>query len=477
MKKWQNLAPPDDPNTWYDVNGVWPTNRSSYETADSLAGVAYTATGTGEVVMAWRGVTTSTSTVNPRYVVDNNGKIWRFDSTSAGTELADKTGTASFGNSVRAQFAQYGSVTIGVLGSTRSGSVTGGATIFTTAPNTNFAALATAPAGESIAVVSNAVLITNTSDKDGWAASDVGDYTNWSTGEAASGRIYFPAGPIYSLVEFNGAAYAFKQNSIHRLRYVGGVVKWMVEKAWEGVGCGDYNTACAGASGILFIGYADNVTGTPSVPIYWYDGVNPPIHVNPLTQILPTSPNAGETRIVYQPLRDMFSIWTANGVWYFSPKDMAFGKSSSPLVAVATTYRPYEGNVLAGDGVSVTTSCWTRSAADTLKLYSSRTKAGTWYVETAKMGAAALKSRLNRATPRLRRLVDSGTQSASLSISLFRELHDTSTSSTGSGTLSSDRHRFDFQVSDNFARLKVTYTDYDAEIDDLVIDGSGAGTN
>jgi hypothetical protein len=477
MRKWQNLAPPDDQGSWYDVDGAWPTNRGSYETADFLTGSAYTAASVGTVVCAWRAVTTSTSTVNPRYVVDDNGKIWRFDSTSAGTELADKTGAAVFGNLVRAKFAQYGSVTIAVLGSTRSASVTGGATISTTAPNTNFAALVGAPAGESIAVVSNAVLITNTADKDGWAASDVGDYTNWSTGEAASGRIYFPAGPILSLVEWNGAGYAFKLNSIHRLRYVGGVVKWIVEKVWEGVGCGDYNTACAGASGILFAGYADSATGSPSIPMYWYDGVNPPVHVNPFTEVLPTGSSTGAVRIVYQPMRDMFSIWTTSGVWYFAPKDMAFGKNSSPIGTTSETFRPYEGNVLAGDGVSVTTSCWSKSAANTLKLYSSRSKVGTWYVETTKTGTSGSKSKYMRATPQLRRLVDAGTQSAALAVSLFRERHDTSTSSTATGVLSSDRHRFDFLASDNFARLKLSYTDYDAEIDDLLIDGTGAGTN
>jgi hypothetical protein len=182
-------------------------------------------------------------------------------------------------------------------------------------------------------------------------------------------------------------------------------------------------------------------------------------------------------RIVYHSQRDIFSIWTTAGVWYFAPKDMAFGKCASPLGASPGTFRPYEGTFLAGDGDSVTTACWAKSAANTLKLYNSASNVGTWYVETAKIGAAESKTRFMRVTPRLRRLVDSGTQSAALTVSLFRELHDTSTSSTASGALSPDRHRFDFIVADNFARLKLSYTDYDGEIDDLSLEATNSGKN
>ncbi len=470
MKKWQNLAPPDDPNSWYDVDGFWPTNRGSYESADFLTGATFTATSTDEVVAAWRGKTTSTSAINPRYIVDLSGKIWQF----SGGALTDRTGAAAFGTAPRAQFAQYGSVTIAVLGSTRSGSITGGATVFTTAPTVNFAALAGAPAGESITIVSNAVLITNTSNKDGWAASDVGDYTNWSTNEAASGQIFFPAGPILSLVEFNGAGYAFKQNSIHRLRYVGGAVKWLVEKVFEGAGCGDYNSACSGEYGILFAGYAKTDTGSPTVPMYWYDGVNPPAQVNPLTEI-PAASGGRPIVIVYHPQRDIFSIWTQAGVWYFAPKDMAFGKSASPLGASPGTFMPYDGNLLTNDGDSITTSCWAKSATNTLKLYSTATNVGVSYLETMKAGKTDRKTLFKRLTPILRRRVDAGGGTVALSVSRFREREDTSAASTDSVAESTIRKRFDFNLADNFARFKTTYTNFDIEIDDAMLKSEDAG--
>lgn len=40
MRKWQDLAAPDDPNSWYSVTNMWPTLRGTYETADLSTGEA-----------------------------------------------------------------------------------------------------------------------------------------------------------------------------------------------------------------------------------------------------------------------------------------------------------------------------------------------------------------------------------------------------------------------------------------------------
>jgi hypothetical protein len=82
----------------------------------------------------------------------------------------------------------------------------------------NFSALAGAPQAEIVLPVANALLYLNTNTStDGWAASDVGDYTNYATGEAASGRLIQTPGPITAGVSFGNYAIVFKGDAIYRL--------------------------------------------------------------------------------------------------------------------------------------------------------------------------------------------------------------------------------------------------------------------
>lgn len=465
--KWQNYAAPDDPDSYNDVDGVWPTDRGTYETAEFLTGSTYTATGTGEVVSAWFFPSSSTSSlVAQHYVVENNGKIWQLVFGTP-TSLVDRTGTATFGNSNRAQMVAYGNVTIMVVGSTRTGGqITGGPTSATSGLTQNFSPLAGAPQGESICVASNAVIITCTDTAiDGWHASDVGDYTNWTTGESASGRVYFPAGPIFANVSYRGAAYLFKNNSMHRLRYVGGTVKWAKEDLWEGYGCNTYNAACAGQDGILFAGPSSSDTGSPTTPYYFYDGVNEPVCVNPFTEV------TGDT-IVYHPEKNIFSVWNGNTVYYFNPDTQMWGKNTAPFGSSPPTCKPIQGGSV---GIGPTTRAWGKSADNTLKNFTSKSHAGSGYVETSKMGDPVKKGFVTRATPLLRRRVDSGTQSDSLVATFFNRRHDTSSSFTRTFSADSDRFTFTETAADNYARFKYSFTDYDIEIDGIDVNGSLSG--
>ena len=161
MKKWQNLSAPDDPDSWYDVDGVWPTNRGSYELADSLnSGAEYTGTSAGAVTYAFRSKGVVSTVEHPEYIIDS-ARIWQYD--VAGTPvLTDVTGAITVG--ARPQMAQYGSITICVMGSELGAypgaTLPGRATVYTTSPGTNFAALAGAPEGQSVCIQSNAVMIT-----------------------------------------------------------------------------------------------------------------------------------------------------------------------------------------------------------------------------------------------------------------------------------------------------------------------------
>lgn len=476
MRKWQNLAPPDDPNSWYDVDGFWPTNRGSYETADFLASTSYTGTGTDYPMYAWSAKTVSTATGDPHYVVDhggveNTGFIWSV----SGATLTNVTGTVVWSSLRRVQFAQYGSVTIGVLGSPRVSQSAGG-TCYTTGPSVAFAALAGAPSGDSICVQSNAVVILNTGTaNDGWAASDVGDYTNWTTGESASGRIYDPPGPIMAGVAYSDHVVVFKTDSIHRLRYVGGVVKWLTEKVWSGAGCGATNRACAGATGILYAGVSAADTGSPTVPYYWFDGANPPIMVNPFTEINATGP------IVYNELKNIFSVWntTTGAVYYFDPVTRMWGKSASPF---NTTTSPVPVPV-EGTNYSLaqnTTRSWGKSATDTLKYFATGNNTGASYLQSTMQGRSDRKTTFTRVTPQLRRRVDQGSGVAALSALFYREREDTAATTTLAIAESTQRKRFDITgagSTDNFARFKITYTNFDIEADDILVGATDAGTD
>jgi hypothetical protein len=473
MKKWQDLD--IDGNSYYDVDHVWPTNRQSYETSDFATSTDYTGTAAGAVSYAWAGGVINTNAINPEYVVTAT-KIWQYDPTSVGTVMTDRTGGVSVGS--RAQMASFGNATICVMGSPL-GALPGVATAYAASSTSNFAALAGAPQGHTVVVSQNAAWIFNTdTGSSDFEMSDVGDYTNWSTGEWFAGTVHDGAGPINGAVEFGGAVYSSKMDNIARHRYVGGVQKVDTQVVWSGAGCGSRNAMCAGATGILFAGYRKSDPGSPTIPFYWFDGVNPPVLTNPATTI----GNSSSTwTIVYDQHRDMFTAWDSTGLaaYYFSPKMMAWGRATAPYGASPGGVKVVDGQGIYGRRTpSATPPGWVTPSTDVLRRFSpTTTGAGTCYVETAKYGLQSAKLNFNRCTPKLRRLVDVGTQSEAVTASCFRELHDTSAASTPTYTKASGRHRWDGQASDNFIRFKYSATDYDVEIEDLSPEAIPAGKN
>src|SRR6185437_14592390 len=182
------------------------------------------------------------------------------------------------------------------------------ATLFTN----NFSDISGSPTGcDILAVQSNAVLAFSESSN-AWNASDVGDYTNWSTGEAASGNIISHPGNITAAVAYGPDVYAFKQGSIHRMTYVGGSIKWQIQTAWVGSGVPrPYSSTTASPSqdwaiatqhGIAYYGGNGRV--------YLFDGSSFPVCLNPLTTI-PVEAIGGI--FVYDPTRDTLCIAPSQG--------------------------------------------------------------------------------------------------------------------------------------------------------------------
>lgn len=63
-------------------------------------------------------------------------------------------------------------------------------------------------------------------DGDSWAASDLGDYSNFETGEGCSGRFPQPEGPFLWALAFRDYVLAGKKHAAFKGRYVGGCMKW-----------------------------------------------------------------------------------------------------------------------------------------------------------------------------------------------------------------------------------------------------------
>lgn len=454
-RKWQDLAPPDDPGSWYDVDGFWPTDRGTYETVNAVSSTTdYTASGASAPSYAFSDkLATQGSTSSCYYIVDG-GQIW---SNQLGT-LTNKKGSVSFGNTM--QMAQYGDITMGAQGATTysGGAVAGGDTIYANSrTGANFAVMTAAPQASYIAIASNVVGLFRTgTDRDGYAMSDVGDYTNWTTGEATSGRIISAPGDVTGAVSMRGAIYVFKPTSIHRMTYVGGAVKWLVEKVVDGLGG---SRPATDGNGILFLGgdSADRYR------YYYYDGVTRPVLVNPFTTI------GVATQIIYSAYSRLFVVWegTAKTAYYFSPDSMAWGKHVQPYGNV--TVIPVDGPLSIAPATA-----WGFVSSNSLREYAAISAAtGATYLQTAKIGRPDGKTTFDRVIPLVRRRTDLGSDSAVCSLSLFREREDTAAQTTqGSVSESGFRKRFDFKASsatDNYARVKVTYTALDMELDDFLV--------
>lgn len=482
MRKWQDLAAPDDPGSWLTVSGAWPTNRGTYETSD-VYGDSSTFTMTGE---SGGDSAFSFSTLSGyRSYFFGTDKLWEITDAT----VTDRTGALTpAGENYHA--CQYGNITIAARGTAAS---------LISSSGGNFAALAGSPSAKLVCVQSNAVLAFNTSvSADGWAASDVGDYTNWSTGEAASGRILEGKGPITAVVPYGSDVYVFKRDAIFRMTYVGGVVKWQVQKVSEGIGCPALpsfafggNPAVSTRHGIFFIGATtDPLSTTAGYKYYLFDGASQPRCVNELTTIRPGIP-------VYDTHEDMVTVYAyayessaANtSVYAYNMTADAWGYIGkiSGSSGIGTAFMP-----LRGDRADIGSSFGAYSALRPLIRAGSRRAVSlatatvssgndsTAVFKSHKYGTPNRKTTFKRVTPILRKRTartGGSAASAALACSFFLERHDTATTTTANPTESTVRDRFDFLVSECYGQFQVTYNNTDVEIDDFLVVQQDAGTD
>ena len=491
MKKWKTLANPADPSIWADVSNMWPTGRGSYETADYYAASAdITATNeSGPLISAWAfsGITESRIYVIGEY-------IWQLD--TALTTATDRTGALganAVASGTGGHACQYGNVSIIARGTAAS-------LIYSTGGN--FAALAGSPSARFVVVQSNALVAFNTSaNADAWAASDVGDYTNWTTGEAASGRILENNGPITGAIPYGNDIIVFKEDSIFRMTYVGGVVKWQIQRIYNGIGMADRQWYGSGIStggasngcsavvettaGLFFPG-GQTTNGNSTLnkrEYYLFDLVSPPrcltIDVGVGTDVgTPVFDTATQTVTLFNYEPSVPSD-TINTRYYYNLIDDAWGKSSAS--SAGQPHIPLRGSSAATThttgGGSRNRQFFTYAADKIVRNYANPPSiygAHTSFIKSHKMSGpqqgvwGAQQWRFGPAAPILKGRNNSGiTPSLSMTVDTFTESHDTSAAATATVSEATARDRFDFTKSDSFCQLKLSVTDAYIDIEDI----------
>jgi hypothetical protein len=386
--------------------------------------------------------------------------------------------------------AQYGNITICAMG-------TAAATV--TSSGANFAALATAPNAEFVVVVNNVVLLLNYNDgvntyNDGWFASDVGDYTQWTpaaSNDSANGRLLDTNGPITGVCVLGNYVYAFKSDAIYRGSYIGGTFKWRWELVYRGIGMNaDQKWAiCPAGQYIAFMGEGfDSASG--SARIYLFDGASAPACINADVSISEFSYKFYYDSIestLYLVNHSGVAIAACNsyniesGLWGVSAA--VYGEAAKPNVPIMGESGAISSHIFSGNNQARSPVCWYFSAAAELKMQypnpvSSAASTTTCYVKSHRYGRPDGKTYADRLTPILRKRAQisglaAGT--AALEVKTYTERHDTTAATTTSVTESSQRKRFDFTKTDTYLDYKVTFTNFDIEIDDFLVDSKLAG--
>lgn len=231
---------------WTLVENMIPTSAGNYMTARVWAQTIGAGPVTpGTTLKAWAGINPAGTAI---YVVGTTTKLY---TTDTGT-WTDRTKVGGY-TATDWSFAQYGVFTI----------ASNKADAMQVRDSTGVAAFAdlggTPPKAKIIVTQSNAVLAFNinngTDQPDAWAASDVGNHANWTTGEAvAATKILHRPGAITAAVAFKDEVIVFKANSVYRMRYVGSPIYWMVDLIADGIGCADQCGAVVCGDVVAFLG-------------------------------------------------------------------------------------------------------------------------------------------------------------------------------------------------------------------------------
>lgn len=252
MRKWQPYGNPRDPGALISITNLYPTESGTYRPGPTFTAKGTAAAGPatpGTTYAAWCGLKVDGTGVG---YVGTSTKLYEISTLSTGSFTDRSKGGGYSGSSWC--FAQFGNISIATNldDAVQSRDATG---------SSAFADLAgTPPKAKIVVTQSNCVLLFNTNGgtayQDGYATSDVGDHTNWTTGEAVSGRILTRPGPITAAVAVRDEVIVFKRNSIFRMKYEGAPLFWSVTLLADGIGTSRPSMVASCGDFIFFMGDA-----------------------------------------------------------------------------------------------------------------------------------------------------------------------------------------------------------------------------
>jgi hypothetical protein len=477
LRKYAPSANYRNPGIWTVLNNMIPTDRGTYRTPMTFTVRSTTNPATpGTTLAAWCGLTFTGVGVG---YVGTTTKLYTF---TVGGVFTDKSKGGGYTNTATGwSFCQYGNITLAAnaVDATQFRDATGA---------TAFADLAAAPIAKILLTQSNCVLAFNLSTGGAdWKASDVGDYTNWTTLEAVGGTIYQRPGPITAAVAFKDDVIVFKANSVYRMTYVGDKVKWTTSLLADGIGCDGHQDAIVCGDRVIFTG---------SMGAYSFDGAN----FQDLMQGWNNSKSMGGcSESVYWPKTN--TVWFAfRGVVY--PFNISSGNWGSfgyvrntTGSGGDTTHATVRGEPAARIAVLGTIYEFATSDAVTLIDLSSTSQSilsgnAAWStagalatIQTHLYGTDTGTTAFTRLTPILS--VEGGPNGGgsltpadtgmTLTVIPYDGPDGSGQGSTSTITSSTARNRFDFTVTARYAQFAINCTNSYFEIEDVIVDAKPAG--
>lgn len=254
---------PTNPGILTVITNLIPTSRGTYRNKAGSAETGYTTLGGTCVGAALLKSSDGTlrliaATATAIKEASTSGSTWNDESRTTG---------GAYSSAGSWDFAQYGTVALAASYENVLQASVGGY-------GASFENVTGSPQGKHIVVNNNRVILFNTqgytgSGQDGWAASDIGDYTVWTpaaSNNAAQGRL-ISSGPITAAASLGGLLIAWKlsemwigtdygpPDQILWQRVPGGRFGCISKYAWVGID-----------AGIIFVGPND---------IWFYDGSRP----------------------------------------------------------------------------------------------------------------------------------------------------------------------------------------------------------
>lgn len=249
------------PGLLYDVNSFVPDVSGNYQTAPVPLYKALTSITGGGVVGAINILEPSGETVGGWKFYGTKNKLYD-------NSFTDRTGATSFSMVTDGNwsFCGFGANVLAANGkdTIRSRDITSG---------TDFVAIAGAPTSKVILVHENAILgLGGKTTPQGWACSDTGDHTQWSSSpnnNADSGTLYGGiGGPITAGTTWGKLAIAFKANAMYggiRVEEIDQAIHW--ETLDSRVGCTAQNAHVTTELGIIFVSQRDILLFDGSKPL------------------------------------------------------------------------------------------------------------------------------------------------------------------------------------------------------------------